>query len=86
MFHYVFILLGVIFVILFVLSKKKAPSSPSPKVVEDKQPDKKNLGEIQVFYASQTGTAAKMASNFAEEAAEYGFTGIVLSLKDISHE
>lgn len=48
-------------------------------------PEKKKLGEIQVFYASQTGTAAKMAGNFAEEAAEHGFEGIVLSLKDISH-
>ena len=46
---------------------------------------KKSLGELQVFFASQTGTASKMASMFAEEATEHGFNGIVIDLKNISH-
>jgi sulfite reductase alpha subunit-like flavoprotein len=40
---------------------------------------------LQVLYASQTGTAAKMANNFANEAAEHGFQGVVINLKDITH-
>lgn len=27
-----------------------------------------------------------MASNFASEATEHGFTGVVINLKDITHE
>ena len=38
------------------------------------------------MYASQTGTAAKMSTNFAEEAAEHGFTGVVINLKDLTHD
>lgn len=41
---------------------------------------------MQIFFGSQTGTAAKMAESFAEEAIEKGWTPKVIDLKDIKYE
>lgn len=39
-----------------------------------------------VAFGSQTGTAAKMAENFAEEAQEQGFTADVVDLKEVEQK
>ena len=80
----IFAVLGVIFIVIYLATKKK--DNKKPEIVhEEPEKLKKNLGELQVFFGSQTGTAAKMASMFAEEAGEHGFNGIVIDLKNISH-
>ena len=80
----IFAALGVIFVIVYLVTKKKEEKK-TEVVSEEPEVLKKNLGELQVFFASQTGTAAKMASMFAEEASDHGFNGVVIDLKNLSH-
>jgi len=63
---YIFIGLGVVLIGLFLL--KRIPTTQTkPKIVEKPaEVPKFHLGEIQIFFASQTGTAAKMANTFVQ--------------------
>lgn len=38
---------------------------------------------MRIFYGSQTGTAAKLSEQIAEEGAEEGFQAEVIDLKDV---
>ena len=85
MLTYIFIALGLALLALFAIKKGTTTQTKAKNIQKPTEVLKPQLGEIQIFYASQTGTAAKMANTFVQEAAEQGFKGIVINLKEISH-
>lgn len=65
MLSYILGIAGILILSFFFFKKSfsKAPKQ-SKAVPETVKVEKPNYGEIQIFYASQTGTAAKMANTF----------------------
>ena len=59
----IFAIIGFGTLLAFFFLKKSNKSDQVNPIVQS-QPTKEDLGEIQVLYGSQTGTAAKMATNF----------------------
>ena len=78
---YILIAFGLVLLALFILKKQTTTQEKPKNTLKTEEVLKPQLGEIQIFYASQTGTAAKMANTFVQEAAEQGFKGVVINLK-----
>jgi sulfite reductase alpha subunit-like flavoprotein len=70
MLAFVFIGLAVIFLTAYFVTRKRVtPSEPVPESKEQNtKTEKINYGPLHIFYGSQTGTAAKLSEQLAEEA------------------
>lgn len=74
MLAYISIAIGAIFLVLFLINRK--PTSPQPSRTAEAPPkveQKETFGRIRIYYGTQTGTAAKLAEQLAEEGTEQGF-------------
>ena len=81
MIAYFLIILSFIFLALYLKSKQALPP-PQPKI-EEKRQERVSYGSLRIFYGTQTGTAAKLSEQLAEEGAEHGFACEVVDLKDV---
>lgn len=74
MLAYLFLGLAVVFMTAYFVTRKKAAAASTAHSAKDiAKPHKINYGPIRIFYGSQTGTAAKLSEQLAEEATEEGF-------------
>jgi sulfite reductase alpha subunit-like flavoprotein len=89
MLAYIFIGLAVLFVAVYLVTRKKVTKDVAVKVEqkrEEKVQEKVSYGEVTIFYGSQTGTSAKLSEQLAEEATEQGFVPEVVDLKNVDIE
>jgi sulfite reductase alpha subunit-like flavoprotein len=81
MLAYIFIALAVVFLVVYLLRKDPAPDQSSPAKPAPPQQEVVELGRVRIYFGSQTGTAAKLAEQLAEEGTEQGFKPEVIDLK-----
>lgn len=76
------------FIAFFLRRGKSQTNIVQDSPVKAPPPRKQSIsyGALNIFFASQTGTAAKLAEQFAKEAEEEGFIPSVIDLKDFNQE
>jgi sulfite reductase alpha subunit-like flavoprotein len=88
MLAYISIGLALLFLAIYLI-RKPQPSPQPVKPVSDHPPQKEepvHLGRIRIYFGSQTGAAAKLSEQLAEEGTEQGFEPEVIDLKDVKAE
>ena len=78
MIPYVVIGIGLILLVVYFFMKKgsepvKIEEAQTKLEKKDEKVQKVNYGEVQILFASQTGTAAKLSEQLAEEGVQFGF-------------
>lgn len=90
MLSWILIVVGVVGLLYYLKNrqqpkdKKQLYQTEEPQKSERKQ--SVSYGPLNILYASQTGTAAKLAEQFAKETEQHGFVPTVTNLKDIEQK